>query len=510
MKASVKLVALFLALLTLVVCFAACGGTTENETEADGKETGSETISETETEDPRLAVKDDVPTDLNFANDPNNTITFLGRSGTTMWEHEIDVDEITDDSLWDAIYKRNQAVENRLGVTITVINQECTYAARNAWFQTFRNAVNTKSGDFDAGAIYISQGAPLALEGMYYNLIDFPNMSLDKPWWNQALREETTIFDTCFFLAGDIAVSSIAGTCAWFYNKTLWEKLNPGQEYALYDYVDNGEWTVELMYDLMENVWEDTNASGVIDDGDVVGMRPDATNSDPGMDSWIPALGLNVTVMEDGYPVLALYNERSVSAFEKVQDLFINNPSTLRGTGYTQTNFSSGNILFQRASLSYGTYLRDMSDPYGVLPFPKFDEEQEKYGTTISNGESMIALLSSLPDDRLDMVGATVELMAAESYKQVTPVFYDVMLKSKFSDDPRDAEMYDLILESVVVSFGYVYSTTSLNGIGSVFRNLDRDFAQYYESNATQFETSLEILLDKLDELSYNLLYGGN
>ena len=184
--------------------------------------------------------------------------------------------------------------------------------------------------------------------------------------------------------------------------------------------------------------------------------------------------------------------------------------STLNGTGQTQSTFSSGNVLFQRGTLSYGTNLRDMKDPYGVLPFPKFDEEQENYGTTISNGESMVALLSSLPDDRLDMVGATVELMAAESYKQVTPVFYDVMLKSKFSDNPRDAEMYDLILESVVVSFGYVYSTTSLNGIGGVFRNLDRDFAQYYESNATQFETSLEILLDKLDELSYNLLYGGN
>ena len=266
MKASVKLLSLFLALLTLVVCFAACGGTTETETDPEGNETESETVTETESEDPRLAVKDDIPTDLNFANDPNNTITFLGRGGNEFWEHEIDVDEITDDSLWDAIYRRNQTVENRLGVTITVVNQECTFAARNEWFQTFRNAVNTKSGDFDAGAIYISQGAPLALEGMYYNLIDFPNISLEKPWWNQALREETTIFDTCFVLAGDIAVSSIAGTVGWFYNKTLWEKLNPGQEDALYDYVDNGEWTIELMYDLMENVWEDTNASGIIDD----------------------------------------------------------------------------------------------------------------------------------------------------------------------------------------------------------------------------------------------------
>ena len=87
MKDSVKLLSLFLALLTLVVCFAACGGTTETETDPEGNETESETVTETESEDPRLAVKDDVPTDLDFANDPNNTVTFLGRSGNDFWEH---------------------------------------------------------------------------------------------------------------------------------------------------------------------------------------------------------------------------------------------------------------------------------------------------------------------------------------------------------------------------------------------------------------------------------------
>ena len=106
------------------------------------------------------------------------------------------------------------------------------------------------------------------------------------------------------------------------------------------------------------------------------------------------------------------------------------------------------------------------------------------------------------------MVGATLELMAAESYKQVTPVFYEVMLKSKFSDDPRDADMYDLILQSFVYTFGFIYSTQSIGAIGSLFRNMTIDFAQKYEANETMYETALESLIDKLDEVSFNTQQG--
>ena len=149
MKAFTKSLSLVLALLMLVMCFASCGGGTETETEAGGsKETQAPVI--TETEDPRQAVKDDIPKDLTFADTANNTVTFFIRDDTPMWNNEIDVDEITDDSLWDAIYKRNQTVENRLGVTITTIGQPGTWGPHTQWFQTLRNAVSTKSGDFDA------------------------------------------------------------------------------------------------------------------------------------------------------------------------------------------------------------------------------------------------------------------------------------------------------------------------------------------------------------------------
>ena len=101
------------------------------------------------------------------------------------------------------------------------------------------------------------------------------------------------------------------------------------------------------------------------------------------------------------------------------------------------------------------------------------------------------------------MIGATLELMAAESYKQVTPAFYDIVLKSKYSNAPEDAEMYDLILNSFTISFGYCYSTQSLGNIGGLFRDITLDLAQSYEANKTKYETALETLIDKLDEAAY-------
>ena len=510
MKAFTKSLSLVLALLMLVLCFASCGGGKETETEAGGgKETQAPVV--TETEDPRQSVKVDLPEDLNFANAADNTLTFFTRDDNDMWKYEMDVDELMDDTLWDAIYARNAKVEQQLGVTITTISQPGNYSNRDSWNATLRNAVNTKTGDFDSAAIYMSTGSALAVEGMYYNLIDFPNLTLSKPWWNQVIQEETTLFDTMYYLAGDIAVSEVAGGMCIFFNKTMFEELNPGLD--LYQMVWDGEWTIDTMYDFVEAAWEDTNSNGVTDNGDTVGFNVGTldSTSDGGMDSWVSAMGLRLTEMEDGVPVLSFYNERSVSAFEKVQNLHADNVGTLAGgsTLNPDSTFAIGKSLFTRATLNGGSGLRDMTQPYGVIPMPKFDEDQENYQTSSDNTVSLVVVLSSTPVDKLEMVGATLEHMAAESYKSVTPTYYEVALKSKYSNDPRDAEMYDYILNTFVYTFGFVYSTFSIGSIGNLFRNMAGDFAQQYEANAEKYETALTTLIDKLDEIAFNSTYGG-
>ena len=63
--------------------------------------------------------------------------------------------------------------------------------------------------------------------------------------------------------------------------------------------------------------------------------------------------------------------------------------------------------------------------------------------------------------------------------------------------------MYDRIINSFVYTFGFCYSTKSLAGIGGLFRDIDADIAQRYEQNKIKYQTSLDELIDKLDEISF-------
>jgi len=504
MKRTIRLISLFLILTFLFSSLIACGGATETETETEkATETEASTEEEKETQFDRNSVKDDIPTDLNFSNSTNNTITFFVRSDRELCKYEMDVDEIMDDTLYDAIYYRNRTVESRLGVEITTIAQDGNYTKSNEWNQTLRNAVSTKSGDFDSAAIYMSTGSALAVEGMYYNLLDFPNLNLAKPWWNQSISEELTLFDTLYYLAGDLAVSETAYGGCFFFNKELMEKFYP-DGLDLYELVETGEWTVDEMYDVIAPVWEDTNSDGVKSDGDFFGFT-DPFGDGSNMDVWIVALGIDLTSSPNGVPELSFYSERTIMAHEKLQQLYLNNPGSWQTplANVVESSFENGRSLFKKGILNDGSAFRDVTFGYGIVPLPKFDTEQENYRTICYNVASLVVILASLPDDRCDMVGATLELMAAESYKQVTPAYYEINLKSKYSDAPEDAAIYDLILSSFTYNFGYCYSTQSLGAIGTLFRNISLDLAQQYESNQSKYQTALETLIDKLDEAAY-------
>jgi hypothetical protein len=102
------------------------------------------------------------------------------------------------------------------------------------------------------------------------------------------------------------------------------------------------------------------------------------------------------------------------------------------------------------------------------------------------------------------MVSAVLEVLSAESYKQVIPVYYGTVLKGHYSREQADAEMYDLILNSFVFSFGFAWSTGSLGGISAIFRRLqsDYDIQNYIDSNKDSWNTQLANLLAALSEVS--------
>ena len=509
MKSLMKLLALVLACLMLVTTFVACGGSTETETQKNGAETGApETDSGKETD--ATVVEDDVPKDLRFNGE---TVTFFTRNDHDLWKYEMDVDTIMNDTLFDAIYYRNKTVEERLGVTIDTLEMAGTYAKRAEWNDALRTAVNTQTGDYDAAAIYMSTGSALAVEGMYYNVIDFPYINLNQLWWNKDIQEELTLFGTLYYLAGDIAITETAGGGVIFYNKDLFDKHYGAQGIDIYAEVTNGKWTIDRLHELASNVHEDLNGDGLVSEGDIVGYGDtDPSNgSDGSRDAWVAAMGLSITTMVNGMPELTFYNSRTIQAFEKIQNLYLRNPGTLALSGREVSTFSNGYVLFQRGDLNTGSSLREMKDRYGVLPMPMLDEAQYQdlgYQTSCVNTCSLITILSCLPESRKDVVGATIELMAAESYKQVRPAYFEVALKSKYSEDPNDAAMYDIVLDSFTFSFGYCYSTESLKAVGNMFRDFTADIAEKWDANDEVYEEKLQTLIDGLDEAAYKAMFG--
>ena len=265
MKAK-QLLALFLALLTVMTMVVSCGGGKDTETQAPaGSDTDAPVV---DTEPVDTEIKDDLG-DANFANVTNPTVTFFARTG---YEHEVWVEEITDAAMIEASYWRTQTVQNRLGVTIAQISQPGSWSTYQEWNSTLRNAIQTESHDFDATMFYAGCSSSLAIEGCYLNLLEQDMISLEKPWWNQNITKEATVYGSLFFTSGAIATSQLQQANVLFYNKDLYnEYFATAGKKDIYQVVRDGEWTIDYLHELTAAVWDDADSNGEVSSGDIVG-----------------------------------------------------------------------------------------------------------------------------------------------------------------------------------------------------------------------------------------------
>ena len=112
-----RMLALLMALITLLPMVVACGGSGEVDattTAATTTTAADATTAATETTTEGYAVKDNLPEDLKFT---GKTISIISR-GRSWCKDEVSVEALTGDVINDAVYNRNAAVEDRLGVKI--------------------------------------------------------------------------------------------------------------------------------------------------------------------------------------------------------------------------------------------------------------------------------------------------------------------------------------------------------------------------------------------------------
>ncbi len=454
MKKFVRLIAMMLALITVLGVAVSCAntGTPDETTEPVVGATTTAPIEETTVEE-TLYVPDDLDETYNFG----QTITIFMWDDWRMTEFYA---EETGDLIDDAIFHRNIKVQERLGVTFEFVEAPGDSGDYKDWITKAENDW-AADNDFDIYAGYSRTVPLLTLKNMAGNLIDQPAFNVEKPWWPKALTDECTINDKLFFATGDIATSMLWYMVAFMYNKDLYKDYF-GEEKTPMDMVQADEWTLDNFLAMVQDIYVDTDNNGQKDVTDFYGSTIYSTDITAFM------IGAGITSFEkaeDGsLRISEKWNsQRCADICEKVGNamsltgILCNDD---RSTFRTQQSIFHMDRVFNIPGTDTGG--EGLQFTVGVVPVPKFDDTQETYKTNLGNPYTMYAI--NAQSKELEAAATTLEAMASENYRSVTPAVFEVAMKVRYTDDPQVAEMFDILKENVSFDVGqlYYYATEKL------------------------------------------------
>ena len=439
-----KLLVMLLCGIMLISVFAGCANNgAEDDTTGEANEEDTQWISAD------LAPNEDLK---------GKEINILANSATDMGPEE--EDENKSDPLEDAVYRRNDKIENFYGLTLNDL-VEPDYQALS---QKVKNDVTSGTGDFHIVYQHMVDAATnLGMGDCLYNLTELEYVNFENPWWDQDCKKGFMIGDNMLVACGDLLPSSMMITAAVMFNKTQFDELS--MEYP-YDDAREGTWTLDDMLLLTKDKNRDLNGDGKMTYTDdfygLVGWSLDCDYN-----FYFGAGCTMFTHDEDHLPVYQPAPDKLEAAYEKIYDLIITQQAFHVTVAEYQANnsmyeeptkvFKQGRALFFAGYLSAGTGLREMENEFGILPQPKYDEKQEDYLSFVNGAASVVCVPKSLKDDALADAGYMMEVLASTSYYMVTDTLYDKVAKSKNARDPESAEMVDVIIRHRVFDFGYTH-----------------------------------------------------
>lgn len=482
-------VCILLALLCGTI--SSCGKTEIETTDAEEVDT---TPAVTETEKRYL---DDMPETMDF-NGATVNLTYSGFSFYKEWDAIGDT-ELTGDVVKDAVYTRNSTIEERLNVDLNWVEGEAHW---QNYPSTIENLIMAGDYVYDLCVMQPSKANPIAVQGGCRDMTDLPYTDYDKDYWHTELMKDYNYYNRFYLVCGANMITTLMSASCTIFNKDLYTDAF-GDVNDLYDMVEDQKWTIDKMRELSENVYEDTNGNGTVDLEDTIGFEPLGW----GISNIANSCGLKFTLTgDDGKEVINVYNEQTISLVDKLYKLLNDSNITYKKDGYVTEDvnniksiFSAGKMLFYVHSLESMTAFREMEDAYGCLPIPLYEEGYEYSGYT---GGSCMIMPAPVPDENLEVCGAVLEAMAAESHKFVVPAWYEITLKQKVSDTQRDADMIEIIYDNLsankfsIMNSVFFYEMVQTNGMDG------GGFSSYYAAKKSSMETQWEGTYDQYAALA--------
>ena len=424
-----------------------------------------------------------------------------------LWDMFIHIDrpEINGETLNDAVYNRNRKLEQQMNFVINEITQPEDMAHTDLIAHA-TNSILAGDDMYDIMFLPVNANVSIVTDGYLVDLNTLPELNLDETWWDTEINKKLTLHDKLYMASGSMNLMAYDGTWCLYFNENMLENL---QLERPYDLVKEGKWTLDKLSEYAKaaaSLNGDDDFSYKKDGSAVWGIS--AHINAPS--KFIFSAGESSVVFdENDDPVFNYGNERFYSIIDKLavmlsgddgQTLEANTDDFNAELGGYLHVFSTGRSLFATGEIKAAQTLRDMKDTFGIIPFPKYDENQENYVTDLVL--QLFYLTIPITNQRLEMTATIVEALTHDSFTDVVPVYYEQTVEQKGLRNDESIEMLELMRQTRTVDTGVVFGWT--NTLNDTIRQKlflgDANVASDIEAAKSSIETNIQKFLEFLEE----------
>lgn len=484
-----KLTAIFLCILFFISAFAACAEKTdENPASTIATEAG-DTTADADIYDPGLG-------DFNFEGTTFNILTKAVATYNEWGETSIWTEAENGDAVNDAIFRRNSYIEETYNIVIAE-HQSGSVSG------DITKSVAAADNAYDVVMPAFGDCGTLAASGNFLDMYELEYTDFTRAWWDQRSVADLTIKNKLFFVGSDISTLNNDATWCTMFNKDMIA------DYTLpspYDLVGQNKWTYENFYNMYYQVSTDVNGNGKFDTDDIY---VNLTQNENYNAMYIGSGERLIEKDEEDIPVISLgTDERSVGVLEVMvkimtdEQFSLNYHTKASALGYhlwTTQMFEESRGLFWITNLQIVIRLRDLETPMGIVPVPKYSEDQESYSNVVWTVGSYVAVPKSIADRQ--RVSVILEAMAAKSMQLLRPAYYDIALNGKYLRDEESIEMLDIVIAQRVYDLGLAYN---FGGIADIVQSLvskgSTGLMSAMDSKTKAIEKAIEKVVAKFEE----------
>ncbi|MBP3436347.1 MAG: hypothetical protein J6K61_00360 [Clostridia bacterium] len=462
-------------------------------------------------------------------------------------------DKASTDKVQQKAYERNRRVAEMLNISV---NYKTTDDALKEAYDAIEKQMNNPTPpDVYSDDIYALLRA--MFQGYLKNVLDFGTNKDGTPvqnffdftydgWYQDYMKGVTLDADKQYLLAGDYFIDLVRFAWVLFVNVDQFnEAFAKELDWKSYDEAagridyNSDNWTYDDLIYLSGKAHMDTTNKGTTDVADEriglllnrVSERISLYTSGLSIVEWKGEGGESVEQAK-GTPVIVGRQGTDPATKSLLSDVATAYKALYRAEGVYNTGVTSGlngnkeaTDLFVNASAIFSTMLlgemeskalREVSFNRGVLPFPKYDTDQESFHTLVHDTAEIGCVLINAKSPT--MASAFMQAINEDS-KDVLHEYYENSLKVKYNTAGEESEsgvrlMIDLVYESIDSPFeSLIVNYFCLNidneqygySVYTYMRHDARDNTTNFSAKYDEAVNALQTELDKLVETFNNL-----